>query len=101
MILELFPSESADGARTGRVGLLVPNCQFTNATVLAAGVSLNEFEAPPHSSPNVAVDASGPITITFSPPIFAFSGYFTYLSPLSIAAFGANGTQVASAASTF
>src|SRR5207249_10796951 len=83
------------------VGNQVPNCQFTNAAVLSAGTSLNEFEFPPHSSASVAGDVSGPLTIKFSPPITAFGGYFTYSTALSIAAFDANGIRVATANSRF
>lgn len=77
------------------------NCQFTNAAALMAGVSLNEFEFPPHSSPTVVIDNNGPITITFSPPVLSFGGYFTYTNALSITAYDLKGHIIGSAASQF
>jgi hypothetical protein len=74
---------------------------FSNAIILTAGISLNEFEFPPHSGVNVASDNGGPITIDFSTPITSFGGYFTYLEPLTIDAFDAGDNQVASATSLF
>src|SRR5438445_3289421 len=35
------------------VGSLIPGLVFTNATVLTAGISLNDFDFPPHSGKNV------------------------------------------------
>ena len=78
-----------------------PNLQFTNAKVATAGISLNEFEFPPHSGVNVVIDASGPITITFSLPALAFSGFFTYATPLTLIAFDAGNHQIGSLASAF
>lgn len=74
---------------------------FTNAIILTAGISLNEFEFPPHSGVNVVSDNGGPITIDFSAPITSFSGYFTYLEPLTLDGFDASDMQVASAVSMF
>jgi hypothetical protein len=74
---------------------------FTNAIILTAGVSLNEFEFPPHSGVNVASDNGGPISISFDNPILSFSGYFTYLEPLTLVGFDALDNQVASAMSAF
>jgi hypothetical protein len=74
---------------------------FSNAIILTAGISLNEFEFPPHSGVNVASDNGGPITIDFSTPITSFSGYFTYLESITIDAFDAGNSQVASATSLF
>ena len=42
---------------------------FTNATVLMAGISLNEFEFPPRSGVNVVSDNGAPILISFSTPV--------------------------------
>ena len=36
---------------------------FSNSTTLTAGISLNEFDFPPHSGDNVVSDDGGPITI--------------------------------------
>jgi hypothetical protein len=74
---------------------------FTNAIVLTAGISLNEFEFPPHSGVSVASDNNGPITIDFGSPITSFSGYFTYVERLTLAGFDAADTEVASAASVY
>ncbi len=60
---------------------------FTNTSVWTAGLSLDDLEFPPSSGANVAVDTGGPITITFSTPVLAVSGFFTYSSPLTINGF--------------
>ena len=74
---------------------------FTNTIVLTSGISLNEFEFPPHSGVNVASDNGAPITIGFSSPITSFSGYFTYIEPLTLAGFDTADVEVISAASLF
>jgi hypothetical protein len=74
---------------------------FTNATILSAGISLNEFEFPPHSGTNVISDNGGPISIVFSTPVLSFGGYFTHVEPLTLVGFDASDNQVASAASVF
>src|ERR1035441_4544505 len=74
---------------------------FQNATILTSGISLNEFEFPPHSGSNVVFDDGGPISISFSSPILSFSGFFTYAEPLVLAAFDAGSSQVGSAVSAF
>jgi hypothetical protein len=73
---------------------------FSNAIILTAGVSLNEFEFPPHSGVNVASDNTGPMTLTFASTIVSFGGYFTYAEPLTIEALD-GGAEVASATSLF
>jgi hypothetical protein len=78
-----------------------PGLTFSNATVITAGVSLNEFEFPPHSGTNVVFDDGGPISISFGSPILSFSGFFTYSVPLTLTAFDASSSQVASAVSAF
>lgn len=60
---------------------------FSNAVVLTSGLSLNEFEFPPHAGANSAADENGPIQLTFSSPVTTFSAYFTYTVPLELAAF--------------
>jgi hypothetical protein len=78
----------------------VSGATFTNAIVLSEGISLNEFETPANSAPNVASDDLGPMEIGFATPISSFSGYFTYAVPLTVEAF--NGAiLVASVNSTF
>jgi len=78
-----------------------PGVMFTDAIILTAGISLNEFEFPPHSGVNVASDNTGPITLTFASTITSFSGYFTYAEPLTVDAFGPTNNLVASATSAF
>jgi hypothetical protein len=78
-----------------------PTLTFTNATVITAGISLNEFEFPPHSGTNVAFDDGGPISVAFASPVLSFGGFFTYLEPITLTAFDVTGTKVASALSAF
>lgn len=61
-----------------------PGLAFINAVVLTSGISLNEFEFPPHSGTNVVFDDSGPMTINFTTPVSDFGAYFTYLAPLTL-----------------
>ena len=68
----------------------IPGLTFTNATILTAGISLNELEYPPRSNPNVAGDTGGPISISFTSPVSFFSGFFTYSEPLILDAFSGN-----------
>ena len=46
----------------------------SHSTVLTAGVSLDEFEFPPHSGSNVVVDEGGPMLFSFTMPVFSFGG---------------------------
>jgi hypothetical protein len=74
---------------------------FLGATVLTSGISLNEFEFPPHSGTNVVLDDSGPITMSFSAPVTGVGGYFTYNSPVTITAYDLSSSVVDSAASLY
>lgn len=74
---------------------------FSNATVLTSGIDLNEFEFPPFSGTNVVFDDGGPISILFSAPVFSVGGYFTYVTPVTIAAFDALNNPLGSISSTF
>jgi hypothetical protein len=74
---------------------------FSNAIILTAGISLNEFEFPPYSGVNVVSDNNGPMAIQFASPILSFSGYFTYAEPLTLAAFDSLSDQVATATSGY
>lgn len=78
-----------------------PGLAFSNTIVLTAGVSLNEFDFPPHSGASVVSDDGGPITILFSSPALSFSAYFTYVVPLSVEAFDSTNTSVGLATSIF
>jgi hypothetical protein len=74
---------------------------FSNAIILGTGITLNEFEFPPHSATNVASDNGGPMTILFSSPPKAFSGYFTYGVPLTLQALDSSNHVLATATSAF
>ncbi len=78
-----------------------PGLTFSNTIILTAGISLNEFEFPPHSGSNVVSDNGGPLTIAFITPVFFFGGFFTYAEPLTLAAFDASSNRVAQGISTF
>jgi hypothetical protein len=60
---------------------------FSGATVLTAGVSLNELDYPPTSGVNVLAALSGMLNINLSDPAEHFSAYFTYAAPLTFTAF--------------
>lgn len=83
------------------VGSAVPHLTFTNATVLVAGSSLNEFEFPPASGLNVVFDDGGPLSIMFATPISSFSGLFTYVTPVTLSAFDSAGNLITSFVSAF
>jgi hypothetical protein len=78
-----------------------PGLVFSNAIILTAGVSLNEFAFPPHSGVNVLVDDGGPISITFSSPVSSFSAYFTYSVPITADAFAAGNVLLGHVSSMF
>jgi len=65
----------------------VPGLTFSNTIVLSAGLSLNDFEFPPHSGVNVASDAGGPISIAFAVPVASVGGAFTYTTQLTLTGF--------------
>ena len=75
-----------------------PGMTFTNTIVLTSGISLNEFEFPPHGL-NVASDNSGPIRVSFTTPQTRVQAVFTYLQPLTIRAFDASNNLVATVTS--
>jgi hypothetical protein len=74
---------------------------FSNATVLTAGSSLNEFELPPHSGANAVFDDAGPLSIAFTTSVYRFSGFFTYFVPLTVTAFDASNNVLATVSSQF
>jgi subtilisin family serine protease len=78
-----------------------PRLTFTNAIILTAGISLNEFEFPPHSGTNVVADDNGPMTIDFSPVVTSVSGFFTYSTSLTLSAFDAASSLLTTAQSAF
>ena len=74
---------------------------FANTIVLGAGITLNEFEFPPHSGSNVASDNGGPISIAFASPVRGIAGHFTYSVPLTIQALGSSNNVLATASSSY
>jgi hypothetical protein len=78
-----------------------PGFTFSRATVLRAGISLNEFEFPPRSGSNVIFDDGGPMLISFLTPFDSFSGYFTYSQSLTLEAFDASNNLLGSVNSAF
>src|SRR5262249_1376577 len=76
---------------------------FTNTSILSAGISLNELDFPPHSSVNVASDLGGAITITFVAPQQSVGGYFTYAgsSPLTLNAYDSASNLLGTVVSNF
>lgn len=74
---------------------------FTNATVLKAGYSLNEFSFPPHSGDGAVFDDGGPMHISFNTLAHSVSGYFTYLDGLTLWAYDRNDNLLATATSAY
>jgi hypothetical protein len=74
---------------------------FSNATVLTAGISLNELEFPPESGTNVVFDDGGPMSISFATPLTSFSGFFTYAEQLTLIGFDGFGNVVGTTFSAF
>jgi hypothetical protein len=78
-----------------------PGITFANATILTSGISLNEFELPPHSGTNVIFDDGGAITINFASAVDGVGGYFTYTTQLTITAFDSANNVLGSLTSGF
>jgi hypothetical protein len=74
---------------------------FSNAIVLTAGASLNEFEFPPNSGANVVFDNGGPVSITFGSPVSGVSGFFTYVTQLTITAYDSSDNIIGTLTSAF
>ncbi|AVR97492.1 PEP-CTERM sorting domain-containing protein [Pseudoduganella armeniaca] len=70
---------------------------FAHATVLQAGIGLNEISFPPRSGAGVLYDDGGPIVITFAAGASAVSGYFTYIDGLTLSAYDSSDRLIASA----
>lgn len=60
---------------------------FSGAQVLVAGSSLNEFDFPPVSGFQAALDGAGGMRVDFATGALAVSGYFTYAAPVTMTAF--------------
>jgi hypothetical protein len=96
MVLDFEELSSEESVTTQYPGLT-----FSNAVILTAGISLNEFDFPPRSGVNVLSDSNGPIGIQFASPVLSFGGFFTYGVPLTITAFDAGNNAIMSVTSTF
>ena len=83
------------------LGTGLPGLTFLNATVLTSGISLNEFDFPPRSGPNVVFDDGGPMTISFAIPVYSVAGFFTYLAPLTLTAFDTGNNVLGSISTGF
>lgn len=79
----------------------VPGLAFSNAMVLSAGISLNEFEFPPSSGSNVIIAYGGALVIDFSMPVTSILVYATYAEPFTIRIYDAASTEVGSVTSLF
>jgi len=80
----------------------IPGVVFQNLMVVTAGISLNEFDFPPHSGQNAAVNTAGTVIISFPTyPATSFLGFFTYTEQLTIQGFDASNQPVGSVMSAF
>jgi len=61
-----------------------PRVVFNGATILTAGISLNEIDFPPHTGVNVIINSVGPMELVFSSSINYFSGYLTYNNGMTV-----------------
>jgi hypothetical protein len=77
-----------------------PGLTFTSATVLSLGGSL-PLEFPPYSGQNVIFDNGGIIVIDLAASITSFTGFFTYSTPLTVAALDASNNILQSVTSLF
>lgn len=76
----------SDGATVGTT-YAGQGVSFANAIALQAGVSLNEFDFPPHSGQVAVGDDSGSLGGSFTVPVASFEARFTYILPLTITAY--------------
>jgi PEP-CTERM motif len=87
-------------AEFSSVGNQIAGLTFSNALVLTAESSLNDLDFPPASGPNVIVD-EGPMSIAFANQIYSFSGFFTYVAPVTLTFFDASNTLLGAVTSQF
>lgn len=74
---------------------------FSHATVIKAGISLNEAEFPTRSGDGAVFDDGGAMSISFAAPVFSVGGYFTYVSGLSLSAYDSASNFLGTVTSTF
>lgn len=56
----------------------IPGLTFDGATVLTAGLSLNDLDFPPHSGSKVVAALDGWLTVKFDMPTNLVGGYISY-----------------------
>jgi hypothetical protein len=83
------------------VGSSLAGLTFTQATVLTAGLSLNNVDFPPQSGANVISDDGGAITIVFATPVNSVGAFLTYNAAITFEAFDASANSLGSVASLF
>jgi len=83
------------------VGSLLDGVTFTNAMVLTAGSSVNEFEFPPFSGTNVVYDTGSSLRIDFDEEVSSVSAYITYLVGVTFSAYDASDNLITSVQSAF
>lgn len=64
---------------------------FVGFVAASAGITLNEFEVPPRSGLNVALNDAPEVSIHFGTEMKYVSGFLTYGAPVEIHAYGADG----------
>lgn len=69
---------------------------FSGATVLTAGVGLNEIDYPPSSGINAVAALLGSLTISADDPFNQFSAYFTFDEQLTFSGFDVVGSLLLS-----
>jgi len=74
----------------------IPGLTFNGATVLTAGLTLNEFDFPPNSGDNVAASLTNQLEVSFANLMDTVSGYFTYADSLTFSTYDTNGALLAS-----
>jgi hypothetical protein len=79
----------------------VAGLTFTNATVLSAGIGLNEIDFPPYSGANVAYDSGGNLIVDFASLVYSVSARITYVTRVTLTAYDAGLAAVASANTIF
>ncbi|KQW91584.1 hypothetical protein ASC94_17555 [Massilia sp. Root418] len=74
---------------------------FSHASVLKAGISLNELAFPPRSGDGVLFDDGGPIEIGLGALAHSVSVYVTYLEGLTLSAYDSNNNLLSSATAAY
>lgn len=70
---------------------------FSNSLVFSAGISLNEYDFPPHSGQNVVTPETGSdIYIAFDDPVSYIGAFFTFSDQLTLNAYSSTNTLLAS-----